>query len=184
MEESKRDGAETVLQTARRIHALRKTEVAPYVDLYPMLLAEVPEIMVSWDRQTQELPWSAIAETERQNNLVSVITRVIDCALSDATRDLRVEAMVAAACAHGESRRAQSLPVESLFREYDLLRSATWGQLSVIVGSPTSYSAIFVIDGLLSVATRATVLGYHRQEMMANGLWANHLEELKKTVRS
>ena len=140
--------------------------------------------MVSWDRQTQELPWSAIAETERQNNLVSVITRVIDCALSDATRDLRVEAMIGAACAHGESRRAQGIPVDSLFREYDVLRSATWGQLTTLAASPTSYGAIFVIDGLLSVATRATVLGYHRAEMHANGLWASHLDELKQTVRS
>ena len=173
-----------MLQAARRIHALRKTEVAPYVELYPLLLAEVPEIMVSWDRQTQELPWSAIAETERQNNLVSVITRVIDCALSDATRDSRVDGVIFAACAHGESRRAQGLPVDALFREYDLLRSATWGQLSEIAASPVSYGAIFVIDGLLSVATRATVLGYHRKEMLANGLWNTHLEELKQTVRS
>lgn len=76
------------------------------------------------------------------------------------------------------------MPVDALFREYDLLRSATWGQLSGIAGSPVSYGAIFVIDGPLSVATRATVLGYHRLEMLANGLWTTHLEELKQTVRS
>ena len=184
MDESSQRESETVLQAARRIHALRKTEVAPYVDLYPLLLAEVPEIMTSWDRQTQELPWSAIEQTERQNNLVSVITRVIDCALSDATRDSRVDGMIAAACAHGEARRTQGMPVDALFREYDLLRSATWGQLPALAGSPTSFGAIFVIDGLLSVATRATVLGYHRSEMLANGLWAGHLAELKHTVRS
>ena len=184
MDEFREEGSETVLQAARRIHALRQTEVAPYADLYPLLLAAVPDIMVNWDRDTQELPWTAIEETERQNNLVSVITRVIDCALSDANRNFRVDAMIAAACAHGESRRSQGMPVATLFREYDLLRSATWGELSRIASSPVSYSAIFVIDGLLSVATRATVLGYHHTEMMANGLWAGHLEELKKTVRS
>ena len=184
MDEQGRSAAETVVKTARRIHAARTEEVAPYAQLYPLLLAEVPEIMAEWDRNTQELPWLAIEAAERQNNLASVITRVIDCAMSDATRDLRVDAMIAAACSHGASRREQGMEVSSLFREYDLLRAATWGHLSIMAGSPTSFSAIFIIDGLLSVATRATVLGFHRAEMVANGLWAGHLEELRKTVRS
>jgi hypothetical protein len=34
------------------------------------------------------------------------------------------------------------------------------------------------------VATRATVLGFHSLEMKSNGLWAGHLDELRKTVRS
>ncbi len=173
-----------MLEAARRIHAARSAEVAPYAELYPLLLAEVPEIMADWDRDTTALPWSALEESERQNNLASVITRVIDCAMSDASRDLRVDALIAAACSHGECRRTQEMEVASLFREYDLLRAATWGHLSRIIESPTSFSAIFVIDGLLSVATRATVLGYHRAEMTANGLWTSHREELGKTVRS
>ena len=168
MEPYRPAASESVVEAARRIHAARTAEVAPYAALYPLLLAQVGEIMADWDRNTQELPWAAIEEAERQNNLASVITRVIDCAMSDATRDVRVDALLAAACSHGEMRRAQGLDVPTLFREYDLLRSATWGHLSTMVGSPTSFSAIFVIDGLLSVATRATVLGYHRPEMEAN----------------
>ena len=184
MDNQETRATETVLNAARRIHAMRTHEVAPYAELYPLLLAEVPEIMAEWDLNTQALPWSAIEAAERQNNLASVITRVIDCAMSDATRDLRVDAMIAAACSHGESRRSQGMEVASLFREYDLLRAATWGHLSRMVSSPTSFSAIFIIDGLLSVATRATVLGFHSLEMKSNGLWAGHLDELRKTVRS
>jgi len=41
-----------------------------------------------------------------------------------------------------------------------------------------------VIDGLLSVASRATALGYHRDEMQMSGLLEKQLEELRKTVRS
>ncbi|MES2357197.1 MAG: hypothetical protein V4529_02530 [Gemmatimonadota bacterium] len=108
--------SESVVEAARRIHAARAAEVAPYTALYPLLLGEVGEIMADWDLSTQELPWFALEKAERQNNLASVITRVIDCAMSD--------------------------------------------------------------------ATRATVLGYHRAEMEANGLWSTHLEELAKTVRS
>jgi hypothetical protein len=176
--------AEPVVAVAKRILSARAAEVAPYARLYPLLLADMGEIMAEWDRKTDELPWSELEHADRQNNLAGVITRVIDCAMSDASRDVRVNALIEAACAHGESRRKQGVDVPSLFTEYDVARTATWRQLKTLTAPPTSYSIIFVIDGLLSVASRGTVLGYHRKEMEANGLWASQREELRKTVRS
>jgi len=164
--------------------AARELEVAPYAQLYPLLLREIDEIMAVWDRNTDELPWSGLEAAERQNNLASVITRVIDCAMSSAPREQRVDAMIAAACAHGEFRRKQAVDVPSIFVEYDKVRTATWQQLKTLVGAPTSYDAIFVIDGLLSISTRGTVLGFHRAEMEKIGLWQKHLNELKDSVRS
>lgn len=175
---------EPVVEVARRILAARAVEVAHYAKLYPLLLAEMDEIMADWDRNTDALPWSRLERSERQNDLASVITRVIDCAMSSASRGERVDAMIAAACSHGQSRRKQGMEVHSIFREYDVVRAATWHQLKTLVDAPTSYDAIFVIDGLLSIATRVTVLGYHRDEMEANGLWSKHLLELKQSVRS
>jgi hypothetical protein len=174
----------SVVEVARRILAAREREVAPYAQLYPLLLAEVPEIMADWDRSTTELPWSDLEAADRQNNLSSVITRLIDCAMGSGSRADRVDALIAAACSHGEFRRRQHLDVPSLFMEYDKVRTATWRQLKTLVGAPTSYDAIFVIDGLLSIATRGTVLGYHREEMERIGLWEKHLSELKSSVRS
>ena len=173
-----------MVDVARRILAARAVEVAHYSKLYPLLLAEMDEIMSDWDRSTDALPWSQLESSERQNDLAGVITRVIDCAMSPAPREERVDAMIKAACNHGAFRRKQGVDVHSIFREYDVIRAATWRQLKTLVGPPTSYDAIFVIDGLLSVATRGTILGYHRTEMEQNGLWSKHLEELKKTVRS
>jgi hypothetical protein len=175
---------EPVVAVARRILSARATEVAPYTRLYPLLLADMGEIMAEWDRKTDELPWSELEHADRQNNLAGVVTRVIDCAMSDAPRDVRVNALIDAACSHGESRREQGVDVPSLFIEYDVIRTATWRQLQTLAGAATAYNAIFVIDGLLSVASRGTVLGYHRKEMEANGLWSKHLEELRETVRS
>lgn len=182
--ESQELASELVVDVARRIQAARAVEVAHYAKLYPLLLAEMDEIMSDWDRSTDALPWSALQAGERQNDLAGVITRVIDCAMSPAPRAERVDAMIAAACRHGEYRRRQGVDVHSIFTEYDVVRTATWRQLKTLVGAPTSYDAIFVIDGLLSVATRGTILGFHRKEMEANGLWDKHLLELKKTVRS
>ena len=176
---------EPVAAVARRILSARATEVAPYARLYPLLLADMGEIMAEWDRKTDELPWSELEQADRQNNLAGVVTRVIDCAMSDAPRDVRVNALVEAACAHGESRRKQGVDVPSLFTEYDVIRTATWRQLQTLAGPSTAaYNAIFIIDGLLSVASRGTVLGYHRKEMEANGLWSEQRQELRKTVRS
>jgi hypothetical protein len=162
----------------------RAQEVAPYARLYPLLLAEVPEIMAEWDRTTHDLPWSNLEEGERQNNLAAVVTRVIDCAMGSGSREARVDALIAAACAHGYSRREQNFEVPAIFSEYDRLRTATWRLLRELADAPTSFDAIFVIDGLLSVASRGTVLGFHRREMEELGLWDKHLTELKKTVRS
>lgn len=175
---------EPVVDVARRILAARTTEVAPYAQLYPLLLAEMDEIMASWDRSTDELPWSGLEASERQNNLGGVITRLIDCAMSTASRKERVDALIAAACEHGIFRRKQGVDVHSLFVEYDRVRAATWRQLKTLTDAPTSYDAIFVIDGLLSIATRGTVLGFHRDEMVAIGLWEKHCTELKESVRS
>lgn len=178
------DTADPVVAAARRIISTRDDEVATYARLYPLLLGEMDEIMADWDRSTDELPWSGLEESDRQNNLVSVITRVIDCAMSPAPREERVTALIDAACSHGDSRRQQGVDVESLFIEYDKLRGATWRQIQALARAPTTYDAIFVIDGLLSIATRGTVLGYHRAEMQANGLWAKHRSELQESVRS
>jgi hypothetical protein len=175
---------EPVLEVARRILSARDKEVAPYAKLYPLLLAEMGEIMADWDRTTDELPWSELEFAERQNNLSGVITRVIDCAMSSASREHRVNALIEAACLHGAARREQGVDVASLFLEYDKVRAATWRQVKQLSENPTSYDAIFVIDGLLSIATRGTILGFHRSEMEANGLWSKHLTELKDSVRS
>ena len=81
------DTVDPVVAAARRIISARDEEVATYAKLYPLLLAEMDEIMAAWDRSTDELPWSGLEESDRQNNLVSVITRIIDCAMSSASRE-------------------------------------------------------------------------------------------------
>lgn len=184
MEEFAGRHLEPVVTVAGRILEARDAQVAHYSMLYPLLLAEVDEIMAEWDRSADALPWSRLEASVRQNNLCGVITRVIDCAMSPAPREERVEALLDAACSHGGCRRLQGVDVQSLFTEYDHIRTATWKHLKTLVSSPTSYDAIFVIDGLLSIASRGTVLGYHREEMEANGLFAKHRDELKESVRS
>lgn len=176
--------SEAVVTVAQRILSTRDEQVAHYSKLYPLLLAELAEIMADWDRSTDALPWSGLEASVRQNNLSGVITRVIDCAMSPAPREERVNALIDAACSHGECRRRQGVDVQSLFTEYDHIRTATWKHLRHLAEPPTSYDAIFVIDGLLSVASRGTVLGYHQAEMKANGLWTKQRDELKETVRS
>lgn len=160
--------AEPVLTVAQRILSTRDKEVAHYAKLYPLLLAQVDEIMADWEVSSDALPWSLLEAKVRQNNLAEVITRVIDCAMSSSSREVRVEGLLDAAAAHGDCRRGQGVDVESLFTEYDHIRTATWNTVKDLVDSPTSYDAIFVIDGLLSIASRGTVLGYHRRLQRRN----------------
>src|SRR6476619_7948643 len=117
------EGSEPVVTVAQRILSTRDEQVAHYAKLYPLLLAEMDEIMAEWDRNTDALPWSMLKHDERQNNLAGVITRVIDCAMSGASREERVNALIDAACRHGEARREQGVGVESLFTEYFVIRT-------------------------------------------------------------
>jgi len=89
---------EPVVSVARRIISARADEVTHYAKLYPLLLGNIPEIMEDWDRSTDELPWSGLEASGRQNNLVSVLTRVVDCAMGSASREERVNALLQIAC--------------------------------------------------------------------------------------
>jgi hypothetical protein len=173
---------ESTVQVAHRILTTREAEVAPYVHIYPRLLEKIPEIMEAWDRKTDQLPWSALEASERQNNLAAVVTRVIDCAMGSEERAVRVLRLVEAALGHGRSRRAQNVSVQSLFIDYDIVRIATWEELKQIGGGTAVFNAIFTIDGLLSVASRLTVLGYHEAELLASGLWDKQLATLENLV--
>ena len=175
---------EPAVSVAQRILSARDKEVAHYAKLYPLLLGAIDEIMVEWNQKAEELPWSVLKNSERQNDLAHVITRVIDCAMSSASREERVQDLIGAAIAHGEYRRSQELEFPSIFREYDKIRNVTWEHLKRLAEPPTCYDAIFVIDGLLSVASRGTMLGYHRKEMQEFGLWDSQRAELAETVRS
>lgn len=176
--------AESVADVAKRIITARDAEVAHFAKLYPLLLAVIDEIMAEWDRTTDQLPWSLLKAGDRQNDLSGVVTRVIDCAMSTAVREERVSALVDAACRHGQARRCQGVEMDSVFLEYDKVRAATWKELQHLTSGRISFDAIFVIDGLLSVATRGTILGFHKAEMEANGLWEKHRQSLRDTVQS
>jgi hypothetical protein len=104
--------------------------------------------------------------------------------MSSESKQVRVDALIKAACGHGESRRRQGVPLDTIFREYEMLREATWTQLKILAPGATGFDAIFVIDGLLTIASRGSMIGFHRKEMETNHRFDAQLDELKRAVPS
>ncbi len=87
---------------------------------------------------------------------------------------------VAAAAAHGRSRRPAGLDEEALLEEYDLLRRAALRVVSHLRADDASRvaEAMARLDDAISVATRAALLGYYAPEFEARGDYERRLNEL------
>lgn len=106
--------------------------------------------------------------------------------------------LVDRAAQHGASRREQGHSEEILFGEYHLLREAIWRHLrryadegtpDATAGAATrerrppgaeapAIAAVHRVDHGLTIATRASLLGFHRGELVASGRWSERIAEL------
>jgi len=142
------------------------------------LKAHIPEILQEWRHITDEEPWSSLPEGHRLDNLPQVAIGLFEASICDpADAQLHAE-KVEAAVRHGEQRRAHGLPETVLLSEYYLLREAIWRYLKRNFPAADAGEAVLRIDNSIMLATRATLLGYHRQELEAQGRWPSPVETL------
>ncbi|MGI9090558.1 MAG: hypothetical protein ACR2GG_05570 [Gemmatimonadaceae bacterium] len=123
------------------------------------------EILVEWERLCCEAPWDVLPENHRLDALPGVLAAAIEAASKD-----------------GQDRRAQGFELQVLFTELYFLREAIWRTLRKIADAPSAYEAVLPIDHALSVATRATVAGFHRQEFEEQGRWAEKVAALAEEM--
>ncbi len=133
--------------------------------------------MAEWERLCCDAPWDALPENHRVDALPGVLAAAIDAASKSSERSCRT-AVVDAAIKHGQDRRAQGFELQVLFTEFYFLREAIWRTLRKITDAASAYDAVLPIDHALTVATRATVAGYHRQEFEEQGRWADKVDAL------
>lgn len=148
-----------------------------YSSLCDLLKTQTGEILEEWEKLCCAAPWDALPESHRLDALPGVLAAAIEAAAMDDARNCRT-AVVDAAIKHGQDRRAQGFELQVLFTEFYFLREAIWRTLRKIADAPSAYAVVLPIDHALTVATRATIAGFHRQEFEEQGRWAEKVAAL------
>lgn len=146
------------------------------------LKLNVAEVIETWDRLVREQPWYSLPPEHRIDSLPDVALGLVEAALCSPTDEEAHRRAVLAAAEHGRHRREQGIPEHLILTEYHLLRQAIWYYLTERFGpSRPTTEAIMHIDTALSLATNASMWGYHRVEIEAVGKWE---EGMNRLVRS
>lgn len=136
-------------------------------------------IIERWLDAAKEEPWFSMPRERMVDKLPHVIGRLADVALLAPGDEQLHREKVLAAARHGEERREQGIPTEAIFREYHFLRVSLWRYLeSTLDEDHTRLEAITRIDLAISIACRASLYGYHRQELQKSGDWPGRVEKL------
>jgi len=139
----------------------------------------VPDVLLEWERRVREQPWYSLPAGHRIANLPDVIVGLVEASLCSPADEEAHRRKVEAAAEHGEHRRRQGIPEHLILTEYHLLRSAIWYYLVGKFGSSArTTEAIMRIDTAITLATNASMWGYHREEIEAMGKWEEGVERM------
>ena len=121
-------------------------------------------IVRDWSALASTFGWSESKGRIDQDHLVDLIGQLAEAALHrDVTGGDASVGLLRTALEHGRDRRADGFSEEMLLREYHLLRRGLWENLKRI--SPESATeTILRIDGEITMATAASLRGFHQEE--------------------
>lgn len=170
--------------------------------LCDVMKVSTAEVIRLWEEASARQPWLLLPEHDRIDHLPEVLERVADAVLCEQPTREGLLALAEAASKHGQDRVRQGMPDILVLNEYHLLRDAIWAFFRQLtdwqdsgsrtrasgdgardaaldaVRPATTAEAILRVDTALTVATRASLLGYHREHLRAVGRWEGAMEQL------
>lgn len=153
--------------------------------MYPLatvgdaIKAHLPEILADLRAScASRPPWCDVPPDDQLNNLGGVICGLVDVALGDSDDPEIRMGEARAAAEHGEHRLRIGFAEDLLFTEYKLIRHVLWRFLHSNVPSTVAHHAAVRLDAAASVATLASLRGFHRPEFEARGEWPRVIEQL------
>lgn len=143
------------------------------------LRAHIPDVVAEWESAVRQEPWFSLPQNHRIDNLPGVVVGLVEASLCDPGDEAQHRRQIQAAVEHGETRRAQGIPDHLILTEFHLLRQALWRyMLRELDERPAVTQAILRIDTSISVASNASMWGYHRAEIEGLGKWEAGMERL------
>jgi hypothetical protein len=134
----------------------------------------VSEIVTEWKRLTNRPPWSTLSHADWVDHLPPLLRAMIEGVVCNNGSHAARRQVVERAIIHGEHRRAHGLTVENILEEQSELRTATWSFLVRQVDSVATSGIVGEIlrfDATISVATLASLTGFHRHEVEQTRPW-------------
>jgi hypothetical protein len=144
--------------------------------------SHVSEVLVEWEQRVRDEPWYSLPPGHRIDSLPDVIVGLVEASLCQPADKASHRQKVEAAAEHGQHRRKQGIPEHLILTEYHLLRQALWYYLTRKFGSSDrTTEAIMRIDMAITLATNASMWGYHQQEIQALGKWEEGIERMTRS---
>jgi len=141
----------------------------------------IAEIVGEWKRLTRKPPWTTLTASQWSDHLPPLLHAMIDGVVCGRGSPEARRKVVEAAIHHGAHRRALGLPMDTIFDEYYMLRTATWHLLTTRAGTKLGagiVAEILRLDAAIGVATLASLRGYHRLEVEKTREWDQVISDL------
>lgn len=138
----------------------------------------VSEIVMDWEGVTRTEPWLLLPKGYGIDHLPEVAEALIEAAICAPKRQEAQRKLIRDSAKHGHDRREQQFGQDNVLVEYQLLRAAMEILLRRVAGPERAARALIQVDAAISIATRASLFGYHRAELEKSGRWPAILDEL------
>lgn len=135
--------------------------------------------MEEWDRLARAEPQlAALDEQNRWDSLPEATAGLLNAALCNPEVVAVHRELVTAALRHGQDRQEAGVTPDVIFQEYGALHDAIWHHLQQALNGTERIDAILKVDMAISLATRASLSGYHRAKLEETGSWAGIVDYL------
>ena len=155
----------------------------PRVPLCEELRANAVRVTVLWDSAIDQEPWILPRELASSDFVPEIVTDICDAAICcPPTRDALLS-LASVAAQHASMRATAGADHSRIVLEYYLLRNALWAYFRERRASDEEdLRAILVVDLAISIATRAALIGYYRDDFEAQARWVGALDRLVDEV--
>jgi hypothetical protein len=144
------------------------------------ILESLDEVIGRWITLQIHEPWVQLPLPDVVDHLPVVITSLVRASLCDPTSLDRHRAKVAAAAEHGRQRRKSGFDDDVIFQEYYGIRNALWEVVKPRYADARASEAMLRMDSAISVALRASLLGFHEDRVPAGEGIQDRLETLAR----
>jgi hypothetical protein len=145
--------------------------------------SNIPAIVAQWKQLTNKPPWTTLSESDWVDHLPPLLRAMIEGVLCLGGSHPARERVVEQAILHGAHRRRHGLSIDNILEEQAQLRQATWRFLTdktESVANSEIVTEIVRLDAAISVATLASLTGFHQMEIERTREWDEVVDKLVK----